>query len=117
MLTPGNPDVVAVTGGVDDFKWRYDAQTLAMSVAPADWNTLTGAAACGTGATTEMQSPINIVANDAVAATTDIGAVTTTLFDTDITGALVNTGRVARWIATGNAKPTISGGPLGSNRV
>ena len=98
------------TNGVADFTWRYDSQTLTGSQPPNMWNTLTGAGVCGTGVS---QSPINIVANDAKAATgADIGAVTTTLFDTDLTGALANTGRVLRWMHLGTAKPTISGGPL-----
>ena len=69
-------------------------------------------AVCNTGTS---QSPINIVAADAKTASgTDIGAVMTTLFDTDITGYLANTGRVLRWMSLGTARPTIMGGPLGT---
>ena len=77
----------------------------------------TGSQLCSGTTVGTSQSPINIVANDAVAATTDIGAVTTTLFDTDLTGALANTGRVLRWMHLGTAKPTISGGPLDATKV
>ena len=64
------------------------------------------------------QSPIDIVTADAKTPTTDPGALTTTMFDTDITGALANTGRVLRWFAVwGTAKPTISGGPLTSGKT
>ena len=122
MLTPGSPDVVVATAGLDDFAWRYDSQSLTGAHDPANWHMVdttagTGSQLCSDTTVGTSQSPINIVAADARAATADIGAVTTTLFDTAITGALANTGRVARWIATGNANPTISGGPLRANAV
>merc|ERR1719232_1037882 len=83
---------------------------------PADWkNTYTS---CDDSGTSSKQSPIDIVTADAVTPTTDVGALTTTMFDTDITGALANTGRVLRWFAVwGTAKPTISGGPLTSGKT
>ena len=76
------------------------------------WNTLAGAGVCDTG---NRQSPIDIVAATTTVAAADPGAVTSTLFDTDISGVLVNTGRVLRWMASLDgirAIPTITGGPL-----
>jgi len=103
---------LVVTNGADDFEWRYADQALSGAKLPTDWKDL--AAACDESSTTSKQSPIDIVTADAKTETTDPGAVTTTMFDTDITGALGNTGRVLRWFAMGTAKPTISGGPLGT---
>lgn len=101
------------TNAVSDFDWGYDSQSLASMLKPADWkNTYTS---CDDSGTSSKQSPIDIVTADAVTPTTDAGALTTTMFDTDITGALANTGRVLRWFAVwGTGKPTISGGALGT---
>lgn len=104
--------------GVNDFLWKYTGQNLAASLDPTMWNTLPvasnpGAGVCGSGTS---QSPINIITASATTAAADIGAVTTTLFDTNIRGVLVNTGRVLRWMALGTA-PTITGGPLAANSI
>jgi len=107
---------LVATNGVQDFAWRYESQALAAAHKPADWNNID--AACDDSGTSSKQSPIDIVTADAVTPTTDAGALTTTMFDTDITGALANTGRVLRWYAIwGTAKPTISGGPLDSTKT
>jgi len=105
-------DLVGI-GAVQDFAWGYDSQSLMDILKPDDWENLsTDAAVCGSG---NSQSPIDIVTADAKTPTTDPGALTTTMFDMDITGALANTGRVLRWFAVwGLGKPTISGGPLGT---
>jgi len=101
-------------GGVSDFNWKYDTQGLANAKIPAEWKDLTGYGTCGSGT---KQSPINIDPDDVMTETTDVGAVNTTMFDMDIPGALANTGRVLRWFAMGTVKPTISGGPLDSDKV
>ena len=114
LVAQGVADAAGQAGaGVNDFLWRYASQNLAASLDPTMWNTLPvasnpGAGVCGTGTS---QSPINIITASATTAAADIGAVTTTLFDTNIRGVLANTGRVLRWMALG-AAPTITGGPL-----
>ena len=108
IVPSGSPPVG--TAAVNDFNWGYEDQQLSGIKKPADWKDLS--AVCGSGTS---QSPIDIVTADAVTPTTDVGALTTSMFDTDITGALANTGRVLRWFAIyGTGKPTISGGPLGT---
>jgi len=112
VVPSGLPGAVVGTNAVDDFEWAYATQTIASAFKPTVWDSVaSGTAVCNTGTS---QSPINIVTADAVAPTTDVGSVTSTLFDTDITGHLANTGRVLRWFATGTVKPTIAGGPLGT---
>ena len=107
-----NVDPATATGKIEDWEWKYDTQTVPSSHLPSAWDMVSMNAVCNTGTS---QSPINIVAADAKTATgTDIGAVMTTLFDTDITGYLANTGRVLRWMSLGTARPTIMGGPLGT---
>lgn len=119
LVAPGVADAAGQAGaGVNDFLWKYTGQNLAASLDPTMWNTLPaasnpGAGVCGTGTS---QSPINIITASATTAATDIGAVTTTLFDTNIRGVLVNTGRVLRWMALGTA-PTITGGPLATDSI
>lgn len=113
VVPSGLPGAVVGTGAVSDFEWAYQSQTVASAQKPATWDmVMSGTAICNTGTS---QSPINIVAADAVVPTADVGSVTSTLFDRDITGHLANTGRVLRWFATGTVKPTITGGPLGTN--
>jgi len=98
--------------GVNDWTWKYDSQGLSGAKIPAEWKDISGV--CDTGT---KQSPINIDPDDVKTETTDVGAVNTTMFDMDIPGALANTGRVLRWFAMGTVKPTISGGPLDSDKV
>jgi len=112
IVPSGLPGAVVGTGAVQDFEWAYATQTIASAFLPTAWDSVASTTVvCNTGTS---QSPINIVTTDAVAPTTDVGSVTSTLFDTDITGHLANTGRVLRWFATGTVKPTIAGGPLGT---
>ena len=112
VVPSGLPGAVVGTGAVQDFEWAYATQTIASAFLPSAWDSVASmTAVCNTGTS---QSPIDIVTADAVAPTTDVGSVTSTLFDTDITGHLANTGRVLRWFATGTVKPTIAGGPLGT---
>ena len=104
--------------GINDFDWKYEDQSLADSKKPDEWKDKPEWAKCDDSGLSSKQSPINIVTADAVTPTTDPGALTTTMFDADITGALGNTGRVLRWFAVwGTARPTISGGPLDSDKV
>ena len=94
-------------GNVEAFTWKYDTQTLAGAVAPNSW-----AGVCGTGTS---QSPINIVTADVTTDTTgDIGAVTGNHMDLELDGYLINNGRTLRYSHLGYAKPTITGGALGS---
>jgi len=112
VVPSGLPGAVVGAGAVQDFEWAYATQTIASAFLPSAWDSVASmTAVCNTGTS---QSPIDIVTADAVAPTTDVGSVTSTLFDTDITGHLANTGRVLRWFATGTVKPTIAGGPLGT---
>lgn len=100
-------------GDAEAFTWRYESQTLAGAIKPADWGTggWASAAKCDTGTS---QSPINIVSADLVTETTDPGALVGTLWDTDMEGYLVNNGRVLRFSHLGMARPTVTGGPAGT---
>lgn len=93
-------------GDAEAFTWKYDTQTLASADDPASWY-----GTCNTGTS---QSPINIVRADVETATTDIGAITGTLFDRELEGYLVNNGRVLRFSHLGFARPAITGGALGT---
>lgn len=107
------PDTIVDTGSVDHFDWKYDSQAVPNSFTPAEWDMAQGAATwvCNTGT---MQSPIDIVTADTQAETTDPGAIVGTLFDKDLDGYLGNTGRALRYMVFGYARPTISGGALGT---
>ena len=103
---------------INDMNWKYEGHSLAGSKKPDEWKDEPAWAKCDDSGLSSKQSPINIVTADAVTPTTDPGALNTTMFDADITGALGNTGRVLRWFAVwGTARPTISGGPLDSDKV
>ena len=105
-----------VTGPSDSFTWKYEAQTVANSYDPDEWDMAdTGNSyVCNTGM---KQSPINIDTATVKTPTTDPGAIWSTLFDKDIDGYLANTGRVLRYMLFGYARPTISGGPLAAKKV
>ena len=113
QIPSGSPLSATIAVADQDFLWKYASQTgITGAVNPPMWNTLAGAGVCDTG---NRQSPIDIVAATTTVAAADPGAVTSTLFDTDISGVLVNTGRVLRWMASLDgirAIPTITGGPL-----
>ena len=101
----------AVTGIYPEaFTWKYDSQTFASAHAPDDWGTYTAAATCGTGTS---QSPIDVVTADVETKAEDVGAVVGNLFDRELSGYLLNTGRGVRFSHLGMARPTITGGPLG----
>jgi len=99
------------TGAGDGFTWKYQDQTVTNSYDPADWDMADATYVCNTGT---MQSPIDIVSASTKAPTTDPGAIVGTLFDKDIDGYLANTGRALRYMLFGYARPTISGGALGT---
>lgn len=100
----------AVTGIYPEaFTWKYDSQTLPSAHDPSDWGSYTAAATCGTGTS---QSPIDVVTADVQTESPDVGAVVGSLFDAELDGYLINTGRGVRFSHLGMARPTISGGPL-----
>lgn len=93
-----------VTLGNTAFTWKYDAQTEASLLDPANWGGV-----CDTGT---MQSPINVEMNKLQVAKTDPGKVVNHLYELDITGDLINTDRHLTYQIKEGLKPYISGGPL-----
>lgn len=103
----------AVAGVIPEaFTWKYDSQTLASAHDPSDWGSYTAADTCGTGTS---QSPIDVVTANVMTETGgDVGAIVGHLFDRELSGYLSNNGRGVRFSHLGMARPTISGGALGT---
>ena len=99
------------TGFGESYTWKYEDMTVTNSYGPADWDMADATYVCNSGT---MQSPIDIVTANVAAPTTDPGAIVGNLFGQDLDGYLANTGRALRYMVFGYARPTISGGALGT---
>ena len=64
---------------------------------------------CNSGS---AQSPINIVTDNVLTESNDVGSIEGTLFDEDIFGYIANTGRMVQFVLLGFSRPSIGGGPL-----
>ena len=94
--------------GEQSLVWKYEAQTVANSLDPDEWDSLDEDSLCSSGT---QQSPIDIITDDVV--TEDIGSVTGLLFDHDLEGSIVNTGRMVQFVSLGYVRPIITGNMFG----
>ena len=103
-------EYVTLGNQLGTFGWKYDSQSDAASTGdvPTDWsNTYT---ACGGSS----QSPIDVVVSDLESPKDDVGKVVNHLYELDITGDVINTGRHLTYQIREGLRPYISGGPLDS---
>ena len=70
------------------------------------------ACACQHQSERHAQSPINIVTDNVLTESNDVGSIEGTLFDEDIFGYIANTGRMVQFVLLGFSRPSIGGGPL-----
>lgn len=97
--------------GEQSLDWKYEAQTVANSLDPDEWDSLDDDSLCSSGS---KQSPIDIITDDVVPE--DIGSVTGLLFDHDLEGSIVNTGRMVQFVSLGYVRPVITGNLFGDKK-
>ena len=109
VTAPPGMEYVTLGNQLDTFGWKYVSQTdEATDLDPADWST--GFTACGGSS----QSPIDVVVSDLESPKDDVGKVVNHLYELDITGDVINTGRHLTYQIREGLRPYISGGPLDS---
>ena len=97
--------------GEQSLAWKYESQTVADSLDRDDWDNLDEDSLCSSGT---KQSPIDIVTDSVV--TEDVGTVTGLLFDHDLEGSIVNTGRMVQFVSLGYVRPVISSKMFGDKK-
>lgn len=112
---PGS-ETVTLGNELAGFDWKYAAQAASLTAAAADWAAIGGGITypdCGGSS----QSPIDVVVADLESTKDDVGKVWNHLYELDITGDVINTGRHLTYQITEGLRPYISGGPLDTKYV
>lgn len=110
-VTPASTDDVEL-GNAHPPTWNYDSQSgTSMGNLPVAWGT--SDAKCDGN----KQSPIDVVSTKLEIPQVDVGKVVNHLYELDITGEVIHTGRHFTYQVREGLKPYISGGPLDSKYV
>ena len=115
VTPPTGEEYVTLGNSLAGVLWKYDSQSQTGGV-PADWGTqetVTGIVDWPDCAGT-VQSPIDVEVNKLESPKDDVGKVVNHLYELDITGDLINTGRHITYQIREGLRPYISGGPLDS---